>query len=500
MNGGATDRRFKPSKGFVLMSATSTSGDGNRPAWPQTIAADPTIERSLRDGGAGARFDDAPTLLRRELASDEPLRVVAANAGDYPSIHRFLLNVFHRPSAGEFHAQRDEPTYEPTDRLLIKRGPQIIGHVFLTRRQMHFGPWLLPVAGLADLGTLPEFRGQGLAAVLLAEAERQMLADGAMLGMLRTSVPQFFMSRGWVVCGRHCYSTASARDILSYLSAAESSRGPMSFPAAANVGVERLNIRLWRHVEQAALTRLYRVNTQSSFGWLTRSDDYWRWLISRRGYDRIYVAIEGPDKLDLDDAMVRIVGYAVMKESRIVELMTSPEHPDAAAQILARACGDAIERDQHTVRLDAPPGHPLHRLIEAAGGRYRCHEAEQGEVFMVKLFDPLGFLQQLGPQLHQRAKAAGLARPCELGLLVGDEKYSVSLTRRGVKLIAGKLGRSYLACTMASLSQLLLGHLDVHAATATGRLTASTRVAVETASALFPRLPMWRPPWDDLQA
>ncbi len=479
------------------MSTTSTSGDGHRPTWPPSIAAVPA-DRSLRDGIAGARFGEAPIFLRGPHPDDEPLELVPAGAGDHPSIQRFLLNVFHGPSASEFQAQRDEPTYEPTDRLLIKRGPQMIGHVMLTQRQMHFGPWVLPVTGVSDLGTLPEFRGQGLAAVLLAEAERQMFTDGAVMGMLRTSLPQFFMSRGWIVCGRHCYSTAGARDILSYLSAAETSRGPVAISTENVAAAPRLNIRLWRHVEQAALSRLYRVNTQDSFGWLARRDDYWRWLISRRGYDRIYVAIDGPDKLDLDGAMTPIVGYAVMKEGRIVELMTSQERPDAAAQLLARACGDAIERDQHTMRLDAPPGHPLHRLIEAAGGRHRCHEAEQGEVFMVKLFDPLGFLEQLGPQLHQRAKAAGLSRPCELGLLLGPEKLSVVVTRRSVKLIAGKLGRSYLACTTASLAQLMLGHLDVEAATATGRLTASTRVAVETASALFPRLPMWRAPWDDL--
>jgi hypothetical protein len=46
----------------------------------------------------------------------------------------------------------------------------------------------------------------------------------------------------------------------------------------------------------------------------------------------------------------------------------------------------------------------------------------------------------------------------------------------------------------------LLGHLDVRESIASGRLAASTGVAEELAGALFPRVPLWRPPWDDLPA
>ncbi len=48
--------------------------------------------------------------------------------------------------------------------------------------------------------------------------------------------------------------------------------------------------------------------------------------------------------------------------------------------------------------------------------------------------------------------------------------------------------------------QLLLGHLDIETAAQAGRLAVSTRVAMQTAKTLFPRLPLWRPPWDDVYA
>ena len=117
---------------------------------------------------------------------------------------------------------------------------------------------------------------------------------------------------------------------------------------------------------------------------------------------------------------------------------------------------------------------------------------------MAKLMNPIGFLKMLCPELHGRAEAAGLTRPCELGLVVDGEKYRLVVSRRSVKFGRHKIGRSYLACGGANVTRLLLGHLDIDEALADGRLRASTQLAAETARALFPRLPVWRPPLDEM--
>jgi hypothetical protein len=46
------------------------------------------------------------------------------------------------------------------------------------------------------------------------------------------------------------------------------------------------------------------------------------------------------------------------------------------------------------------------------------------------------------------------------------------------------------------LTRLLLGRLDVEAACEQSRLQASTRMAVDLAADLFPKLPWWRPALD----
>ena len=79
-------------------------------------------------------------------------------------------------------------------------------------------------------------------------------------------------------------------------------------------------------------------------------------------FDHIIIALAGPDRLDLNEAAAPIVGYAVVRQERIVELMTDPAYPTAGVQLLARACSDAIERRGHEIVLEAPAEDPLHRF------------------------------------------------------------------------------------------------------------------------------------------
>lgn len=416
-------------------------------------------------------------------------------AGDHPAVHQLLLAVFGEPSMGEFQAQLDEPSYEPNDRLLVKRRGHLVAHVRVADREMHFGASILPVSCVSDLVTLPEFRGQGCGTTLLKTAERRMVENGAVLGLLRTARPEFYQKRGWVRCGGMDCSTAGPRHILSHLSEVGSrDRSLRNRPAP------HLHIRFWRHVEQAALWRLYEEGTRGTFGSLVRSEAYWRWLVARQACDRIYIAIEGSPKLALDDALHPVVGYAFAKEGRIVELVTSERRPDAAWRLLARICSDAIENDVHEIRLDAPRQHPLHQVIATAGGVNRCSEHEGGLVFMVKLLDTPRLISLLKPELHRRAAEGGLKIPCELGVAVDGQKRAFEITKRSVKLTQNGLGRSYVQCGEPELTQLLLGQLDIDEALATGRITVSTRLASETTRVLLPRLPVWRPPLDDLPA
>ncbi len=414
--------------------------------------------------------------------------VVPASAGDHPGIYHFLAAVFQGPSRGEFRASLEDPFYEPHHRLLIKCGSEIIGHVHGTHRVMQFGPLQFPVAWLHFLGTLPARRGQGHGVRLLAAAEKKMADDGALVGLTWTAIPHFFRRSGWALCGRTLYAQAGARDVLSGLMA----RGLLRRRHG------RLNIRPWRRLELPALMRIYHQNLDGTFGPLQRTEAYWKWLIQRRAYDQICVALDGPDLLELEEIHAPIVGYVVTRGERIVELRTAPGYPTAAAQLLARACRDAIEHGRNTVRLDAPPNSRVGKLFRSAGGEHYQHGVDPSRVLMAKLLDPVKLLRAMAGEFSRRAVAAGIPRPIELGLLVDGRKYRLTLTPGGVETTSGGIGRSYLRMNVADFTRLLLGHLDWDQALSDGRLVASTNIALKAGHTLFPTLPLWCPPLDHL--
>jgi len=419
------------------------------------------------------------------------LPIVAATAGDHTAVYHFLVGIFQGPSRHEFKASLDDPFYEPHDRLLVQHASRVVGHAQLTHRAMQFGPLRFPVAGLGWLGVLPEYRARGHGRRLLAAAEAKMAADGALVGLLRTHIPYFFRRTGWALCGRHSYSQAGARAVLSGLLARGLIWGHRR---------RRLNIRPWRRMELGSLVRLYNQSLPGTFGPLERTEAYWQWLIARRAYDHLYVALDGPDLLELEERNSPIVGYAFTSAERIVELVAAPNHRTAAAQLLARCCGDAIEHGRQAVRLEAPPTSPLHQVFLVAEGVQYYREAVRGEFLMAKLLDPLRLLRTMAPVLHGRAEQAALARPVELGLLVDGRKYRIVVGAKRVKVVSRVIGRHYLHLNVADFTRLVLGHLDWDKTVREGRLMASTQVADEAGRALFPALPLWRPPLDDLLA
>ena len=384
----------------------------------------------------------------------------------------------------------EDPFYEPHDRLLLRRMGRIVAHVHVTHRVMHFGPIQIPVAGLGSLATLPQCRLQGLGTHLLTAAEKQMAQSGALIGFLKTKIPHFFRRTGWALCGQHDSSRAGAHALLSRL---------LDHGLRLNRH-QRLHIRPWRRWEEAALIRIYHQNSTGSFGMLERTRAYWHWLLQRRAADQLYVALDGPNLWDLDETNTPIVGYAAIQGGAIVELMTAPGRRKAAIELLARVCGDAIEQDRHCISLHAPHGSPLLEIFDAAGGRRHDRATDQGEVTMARLLDPAGLLRRLSAEFCRRAHEAHLSHPIELGLLVDGRKYQIEVGARSATIVENQMGRSYLRLNVADFTRLVLGQLDTDQALKDDRLVPSTALAREVGRVLFPALPLWRPPLDDLAA
>jgi predicted acetyltransferase len=437
------------------------------------------------------------------------LRLAAARTGDHPLIHAFLLSVFHGPTAAEFHAQLEEPGYLPSSRLIVKHGEEIAAHLRLARQTIHLGDRTLPAARFMDLGTAPELRCRGVATALVAAGQRAAADRGVLVALTRTSAPAIFARHGWTVCGRHCYSTAAPRAVLAELASdAAAAVSEAMFPP---VETRPLIVRPLRRVELPAVMRLYADRSRQHAGWPVRSEAYWDWLLARGACDRVYVASTAAESPSMEALLATIVGYAFVRQSRIVEMVTAPSREDAARSLLERIGADGREQDDWTVRYDSPADDPLHSLLCRAGGHLTRAEESGGEWFMAKVLDPLAALRKLAPLLLARAEAAGIALPCELGLELRAradrsratgivERLRIKLTQGEAAIETGGPSRHSIAIGMHDLTPLVLGYTGPANLAAVNHLVSSTAKALNLATALFPASLWSRPVLDDLLA
>ena len=366
-------------------------------------------------------------------------------------------------------------------------------------RDIQFGDTQLPVGFLCEMATAPEFRKQGIGSALLEQAEQLIIEQGGMMGILRTPTVSFYQKQGWSVGGHHNYSVTSPRSILSLLRQTVLEQEPET-TNPLDEPQQPLNIRIWRHVEQEALMRLYKQNLDGRFGAIVRTDATWRWLLNRHSFGQVYVAINGPRKLTIESGFKAIVGYAIVKDGRILELMTDDSRQDIVPDLLERICSDVIEQKDVPVRLDAPDGDVLHELMKNTGGKFLRRTVVDGEVILSKVFNPLSLLKQVRHLLNDRAQAANVKLPTSLGLVLNGKAYTLTLTPRSAKVTRGKSGKSFITMSKSIFSQLLLGVYSAEDAIEAKELKASTKVAEQLAKTLFQQLPGHIPPLDDLLA
>lgn len=410
---------------------------------------------------------------------------------DHHGVHQLLQRVHQAPSAEAFTASLEDSGYSPRDRLVVRHRGRVVAHALVSPCTVTVGLTRLPAARIAWLAASPELPAVGMERRLLDEAEARMLAAGNLLSLAVAADEPVWRQAGYAACGLRRRLVAGARDLLALLSGDDC---PERSPLAAQT------VRPWRHVELCALVRLYEncaANSPRLSAASVRGEERWTHLSTRRAYDRIYVAVDGAGRIDLEQSGVDVCGYVIVKDGDIVELMAPPDRPAVAHQLVKRVCGDAVEASQHDVSCHAPDGDIAAELFLRAGGTAAPPRSAERVVF-ARVPQPRKLLAALCGELHRRAAEASLERPCELGLVIGEEKLCVQATQRSVRVAADRMGRSYLRLGPDDLTRLLLGAIDVRKAVESGRVEASTKAAEDLAAVLFPKLAVWVPPFEDL--
>lgn len=409
------------------------------------------------------------------------LEFALGSEADHEAVYQTLLHVFHGPDRDTFLGALSDPAYQPDQRLLAKVDGRLASHIHLTLRSVRFGHTPVAMNGVMWVGTLPEYRGIGLAQNLVRMADGRARETGVVLQALTTAMPQFYRPLGWGVCGNQTFGVLPSR----------------SLPATTD-GVQQegrgkpWTVRPWRQVELNDLMGLYDAQFGHTTGSVIRSEDYWRWIIGRKYAHVIWVACQGET----------VRGYAFVKDHRVLEIATSPSHPYALKVLLGRVRAESLERAYPEVVIHAPVDHPAMKLVRSGGGRIVDQEEWEGTSSMYHVPDADRFLNAILPELSRRAKDSGQALPMELGLTVGDRRYLLHLeaTAKKSRIEPDKLSRRYLTLTPSAFARMAMGHTGIDRALEEDGVEASTATAIDTARPLFPTVPIWRSPLDSATA
>lgn len=473
--------------------------------------------RSLADGNLALQSAPlSPPPLPVGRPACPPLRLMPAQRGDHPAIYELLQAVFQGPTPADFQAQLEEPGYEPSDRLIVKHGKQVVAHLRLAWQTIWVDGVTLPAVRFMELATAPPYRQRGLASALVAAGEQIARQRGAAVALTRTLVQNLFARRGWSLCGQPFAATAPPRAVLAELMAQERAAADPIAHYLRRTRPRRLVVRPLRRVELPILMRLYEQQLAGRCGWPVRSEAYWDWLVARSACDRVYVAAISTEPALGPQAAHSLFGYAFVQRARIVELAIDPSGSDAVRALIRRICLDLSEQGAWLVRCDAPPDSPIHAWFRQAGCGPVSLPAWDEATGMAKILDPLDVLTRLCLLWQRRGATLAGHRPWEVGLVLTTTTPTAVanfsrphatkrflLTHRPeqpAKLTHNVDYPHRLILLEDDLPSLVLGDLGADGLQAAGRLRATTTNAIQLAKALFPGGLWWRPPLDDLLA
>ena len=426
------------------------------------------------------RADRGPaTSSRKLLPSVAPtLEIVPAIHGNHFAIESFLQRLLQRSSPAEFASETTCPGYDPAQRLLIKSpvDRSLAAHVHLQPQRIRFGTEDINVIRFRDLASLPEYHGAPEKMVLSAESQAK--AAGAPLLLAKGEDHKLLQRLGWVSLGVDPVSAVSPHALLGQLPAPPVPESPFYADQIPNT-----EVRIGRLTDVEELQRLHETKHHISYGIVSRSAEYWSWLVGRRSHSRIYVFAEEQ----------RALGYVVVRGASIVELVDLTPDAQGSARLLSRVASDAIEQGRHSLRIHAPVSDVVHQWVDQAGGS--LDTPGSSETWMAKCVCLRSFLKSIARDLNGRPHSL-LSE--DVSLRLGKQTVLIRKGSRGLRIVRGKPTKHSVEMTSGAATQLVLGYRSPRALLEANRLFVSSQLALDVVTQLFPALPLWRGRWDDV--
>lgn len=93
---------------------------------------------------------------------------------------------------------RGDVNWRPGDTIVCEEDGRLVSAVSIVRRNVSRGALRMSMAGIANVGTLPEARGKGHSTACLRRAIAYMEAEDFDFSLLGTGIPDYYARLGWI--------------------------------------------------------------------------------------------------------------------------------------------------------------------------------------------------------------------------------------------------------------------------------------------------------------
>src|SRR5690606_7105088 len=173
-----------------------------------------------RRSDAPAASAAIPIRSTAEVASSSPPTTVThAEEGDQFAILQLMRHGRFPGSENDLHSQQERPGYHPRQRLLCRRGKELVGHIHCIPRDGWIGGETTRLIQASQLVLAPEHPAGSIARPLLSGIDRVLQASQCPLVVYRANpgTAQLLASYGWTTLSPASVSVAPTERILATL-------------------------------------------------------------------------------------------------------------------------------------------------------------------------------------------------------------------------------------------------------------------------------------------
>lgn len=291
----------------------------------------------------------------------------------------------------------EDSTFELEQIRIAEVDGKIVSHVWVAERPVFYrGQAILPMGGIGGVGTLPEYRGQGLATLLLEDAISYMKRKGHAISMLFTDINPFYARLGWV-------DFPEWRFRLKVQKLPDGNQVPEGYfvrPCELDKDLAELRAVYRKHVEKLQLSLCH---ARPENFWLDGHPQYLGLKPSHVVVKRQGMESEG-----------QVVGYACAFPTeqgiRLSEFACDLEHPKAVIALAIALANEAKADGKKGVIEDITPFmHPLPQVLTELTDATLWHQVSEHMMLRVNnLRQCLEIAQPLMERTLAEAKAENL--------------------------------------------------------------------------------------------